>query len=162
VPAGGEFQVNVTTTYRQGYAAVATKPNGDFVVTWQDRYLSGCGQNCVIERRFQADGTPQSGEFVVSDGTSGSPGYYVSIGVETSAAGDFAVAWADESDFPWARAFDSDGTAHGGAFQVGLVDQNYQRNVRVAVADDGDFVVVWDWAPQGSHYKIMGRSSRVA
>lgn len=32
----------------------------------------------------------------------------------------------------------------------------YQYNTRVSVADDGDFVVVWDWSPYGSHYDVMG------
>jgi hypothetical protein len=155
--AGGEFQVNVSTVLRQDYPAATADLDGNFVIAWHDGYQN-CGPGCVIGRRYDPSGTPQSGEFVVSDGTTGPPYYYNSIDVDTSATGDFVVAWADENDFPRARAFAADGTPQGGAFQASLVEDDYQRNVRLAVADDGDFVVVWEWAAQGSHYKIMARS----
>jgi hypothetical protein len=44
----------------------------------------------------------------------------------------FLVAWADENDFPRARSFAADGTPLAGAFQVGVVEQDYQRDTRLA------------------------------
>jgi hypothetical protein len=86
-PAGGEFQVNVTTALDQSYPAVATQPSGDFLVVWRDEHAN-CGPGCVIGRRDDAGGAPQTGEFVVSDGSAGPPSYYNSIDVDTSATGE--------------------------------------------------------------------------
>jgi hypothetical protein len=153
---GGEFQVNVGTTYDQTHPAITARDSGEFVIMWQTEHYS-C-TNCVLGRRFDAAGAPQGGDFVVSDGTSAPPSYYVSIDADTSSTGDFTVAWADENDFPWARSFQADATPVASAFNAGFVEDDYQRNTRIAVAADGDFVVVWDWVPQGSNYKIMART----
>jgi hypothetical protein len=154
---GGEFQVNTSTLFNQRYPVVATDPSGAFVVAWEDENQS-CTDRCVIGRRYDASGAPESGEFVVSPSGTGPPSYYVSIDAGRSDSGDFVVAWANEGYSPFARRFAADGTPAGSTLQVGHVNDDYQREARMAVAGDGDFVVVWDWAPHGSHYKIMGRA----
>ena len=63
-PAGAEFQVNSYTTGYQGFPAVASDENGNFVVAWSSgQDGSGFG---VFGQRFSAAGLPQGGEFQVN------------------------------------------------------------------------------------------------
>jgi len=157
-PMGGEFLVNATTASNQERPAVATDPSGAFVVAWQDFSSATCGYECVVGRRFDAAGSPQGGDFEVSPAGTEPPSFYQSIDAGRSDDGDFIVSWANEYDFPRARGFDADGTPQGPALQMAYLEDNYQRESRLAVAGDGDFQVVWEWAPIGSGYKVMGRA----
>ena len=71
--------------------------------------------------------------------------------VATDADGDFVVVWhsngssgTDTSgDSVQGQRYASDGSTQGPQFQVNTYTPNYQREPSVAVAPDGDFVVVW-------------------
>jgi hypothetical protein len=158
-PVGSEFQVNETTEYRQRFPSVAMDPSGSFVVVWSDAYIYGCNDYCMMARRYDAGGMPQGGEFVVSPGTSsyGYDGGYNYFGdVSMDPSGGFVVAWSKEFVGAFAREFDASGSPLGAPFSVSHLADDYQYHTRVSVADDGDFVVVWDWSPYGSHYDVMG------
>src|SRR4029079_14790704 len=58
-----EFQVNTYTIGDQRYPAVASDPDGDFVVAWQRFDGSSVG---VFRRRFSSDCAAVGGEFLVN------------------------------------------------------------------------------------------------
>jgi hypothetical protein len=155
---GGEFQINTTTSYSQWYPAVAGDPSGNFVVVWHD-VGSYCGTDyCLMARRYDAAGMPLGGEFAASPAGSGPFGDEAFPDADANASGDFVVAWVRSYDGPLARPFAADGSPLGPATPLSHVDADYQYFTKVAVADDGDFVVVWDWTQFGSHYTVMGRA----
>ncbi|MGH8631791.1 MAG: hypothetical protein ACREU7_13640, partial [Burkholderiales bacterium] len=60
-PATAEFRVNTETADDQFGPAVAMDADGDFVVAWASANQDGDGLG-VRARRFDADGTPATGE----------------------------------------------------------------------------------------------------
>src|SRR5687768_18378024 len=89
VPAGGEFQVNTYTAFKQREAAVAMDADGDFVIAWQSLGQGGSGGG-VYAQRYTADGVPAGAEFRVSTFTTDGQG---SPAVAMSPDGNFVVAW---------------------------------------------------------------------
>ena len=147
---GGEFQANQLGIGAQTAPAVAMEPLGDFVVTWTDlpnpmagpRDGDGAG---IFGRRFQADGTPQGGDFQVHS--------YVVDDQDRSAVtmapgGRFAAAWmsdaGDGSDQGiFAQSFASNGTPIGTELLVNSTTVNGQRDPAIASDASGNFVVAW-------------------
>ena len=144
--AGAPILVNQTTAGDQAAAQskgdVAMDANGNFVAVWTD--WSNYDGSEVVARRFNADGTPRGGEFLVNTTTTGNQ---TANGVAVSPNGAFVVVFKDQTDFSiYARRFDADGVALGDQLQVntntgGVSSQNAFS--QVAMAADGSFVVVW-------------------
>ncbi len=112
VPVGGEFQVNQTTLFGQGFPSVVHTAGGAFFVVWLNvdnpdilNFITS-----VRGRRFAADATPISGEFQVPTYTTGSE-YFPQV--VANGAGDFVVVWtgtgSDGSDT-------SESSVHGQRF----------------------------------------------
>ncbi len=165
-PAGGEFQVNSSTTGEAAVLpAVAADGLGNFVVVWQD--------DEVIARRFDADGAPLGGEFQVNSATfdaQGRPAVASSAASAASSAstagtpGSFVVVWdsygQDGSNYGiFGQRFDSAGTPVGGEFQVNTYTSNWQVAPAAAMGPLGDFVVVWNRARStgGQGSEIVGQ-----
>ena len=144
-PIGLEMQVNEFTTGSQRLSRIAIDGSGDFVVVWQgssDQDGSGHG---AFAQRYDAQGTPLGGEFQVNTYTSGDQ---LGLDVGMKATGEFVVAWSsygqDGSDYGvFAQRFDAFGAKQGGEFQVNSYTTDSQAGPRVAIADSGEFVIVW-------------------
>ncbi len=63
--AGSEFQVNVNTVYSQYLAAVASQPDGGFLVTWSDYLGIGDGY-AIVGRLYDSSGAAVGSPFQVS------------------------------------------------------------------------------------------------
>jgi hypothetical protein len=85
-----EFRVNTSTAGSQMTAAVASKGNGDFVVTWTSYPDS---DSDVYARRFSSAGTPLAAEFLVNTFTGSRQNFPA---VASSTNGRFVVAWASK------------------------------------------------------------------
>jgi len=164
-PVGSEFQVNETTTSRQGYPAVAVDPAGNFVVAWSDTYTTGCNDYCLMARRYDDTGAALGSEFRVAEPATGygynggGNGYGHGYGdVDNAPDGRFVVAWRKDYVGPFARTFDAAGAPASDSTMQSHIEDGYAYNAMVGVADDGDFVVVWDWAPL-AEYRVMGRAT---
>src|SRR5262249_41529889 len=70
-PAGGEFRVNTSTTYNQGYPTVAWTSGGSFVVTWESRDQDGTYKS-VYAQRYSSTGARLGGEVRVNTYTTDS------------------------------------------------------------------------------------------
>src|SRR5262245_48343650 len=87
-PLGAEFQVNTYTTQYQSTPAVVALTEG-FVVVWQS-YGSVATQTNIKGQRFDATGTPISGEFQVNTYETG---FQRDAAVASLEGGGFVVVW---------------------------------------------------------------------
>jgi phosphoheptose isomerase len=140
---GVEFQVNSYTTENQGYAAVTSDANGNFVVVWQSFGQDGDHLG-VFGRQFNASGVPQGGEFQVNVYTTGLQG---SAAVASDANGNFIVVWGGsgegDSNGVFGRLYNFAGLAVSGPFVINAHTFGGQGSAAVAMDANGNFVVVW-------------------
>jgi hypothetical protein len=108
-----------------------------------------------------AQAPPRLGiEFQVNSYTSGQQRF---SSVATDADGDFVVTWEDQSGQDgssfgvFARRFSSAGAPLASEFQVSTFTAGGQRFGTVASDADGDFVVAWWSAQDGSNYGVFAR-----
>lgn len=149
-PAGAAFQVNTFTSSFQRLPAIASDPEGDFVVVWQSVGSAGNDNSeySVQGQRYTSAGTATGGEFQVNTYTSS---FQSTAAIGAGGDGSFVVAWdsmgsgeGDNSETSvHAQRFSAAGVAQGGEFQVNAYSTNYQWLPAVAVDGEGDFVVVW-------------------
>ncbi len=172
--AGGEFQVNTYTTDSQRYPSVAVGGDGGFFVVWFSDGSSGTDSSStsIQGQRYASGGTALGGEFQVNTYTLSAQ---VRPSVAMAAAGDAVVAWtssrSDGTDFSLTsiqgQRYAAGGTAAGDQFQVNTYISGSQQAPSVAVAADGDFIVMWhspgssgtdssDASIQGQRYASSG------
>jgi hypothetical protein len=148
VPVGAQFQVNTYTTGDQVAPSASMAPDGRFVVAWEGIGTGAYPGRDVSAQRYASDGSTAGAEFVVN-----TFGLYPQAAASAGAAanGDFVVAWTNAFGFYpdlsgpsiQLQRFASDGTPLGLEFQVNSYTTNGQSGPSVAVAPDGDFVVLW-------------------
>jgi len=158
VAQGTEFLVNTETSNLQTEPAIAIDADGDFVVTWSGYgpFLEGYE---IYAQRYNASGVAQGSEFQVNT---------VVIDNQTvptvamDADGDFVVAWQSyyqdgDSDGIYAQRYNRTGTSVGSEFKVNTFTTNRQRAPAIALDADGDFVVAWHSAQDGSGYGVYAQ-----
>ena len=151
VPQGGEFLVNVATSFTQAAPSVAMDDAGNIVIAWM-----GPGDAdgwSVLARRFNASGEALTGEFLVNTTTTNNQDYPV---VAMDGDGDFVVAW---NNYTWdgqphydvrARRYSADGTPQGDEFAVSTTSDVAHREPAAAMDDAGNFVIAWQsWSQKG-------------
>ncbi|MDH3593418.1 MAG: VCBS repeat-containing protein [Rhodospirillales bacterium] len=142
--AGRQTRVNTETADNQRFPAVATAPDGDYVVVWQSQGQDGDLYG-VFAQRFDAAGTALGPEFPVNAATTKGQR---NPAVAMDADGDFVVAWESGQGTTYdifARRFDAAGTPlDANEFQVNTTTTNVQRVPAVAMDDAGNFVVAWE------------------
>ncbi|MGD9164939.1 MAG: DUF4347 domain-containing protein, partial [Chromatiales bacterium] len=117
---GGEFLVNETTANSQGMASVAVDGSGNYIVTWSSYSQDEVDTLGVYGRRFDADGNPLSGEFLVNTTTV----YDQELSaVAADDAGNFVVVW--QSAFQdgsgtgiYGQLYNASGIAQGSEFLI--------------------------------------------
>jgi hypothetical protein len=108
-------------------------------------------------RRYDATGTPQGGEFEISETVVSTFEQNLFPNVAHDAAGSFMVAWSnDYAEKPMARRFDASGNPTGPQLEVGHLDNSYYFYNDLTIAGD-QFVVAWDHSPYGSNYNVWAR-----
>ena len=147
VPAESEVM------FSDGFEVFAGALN--FVVAWQD----------------DADG---NGFSDIRVGTVRAPAYQTRVNVNAGGEqavpvlavadnGDFVVAWADDTDNNgffdiFARGFSADGSERLPTFKVNTDSSGQQLTPDIAMAPNGDFVIVWaDDADNNNFFQIRGR-----
>jgi cysteine-rich repeat protein len=143
-PSGTEFQVNSYTTGGQGNPAVASASDGSFVVVWNSYGQDGSA-NSIHGQRFDSLGAAVGTEFQINSYTTDQQH---SPAISARADGDFVVVWSSRyqdgsSAGIHGQRFSSTGTPSGTEFQVNSYTTGDQYQPCVAMAPDGEFVVVW-------------------
>jgi hypothetical protein len=146
-PLTAQFQVNTVTGSAQQLPAVAADVAGNFVVVWES-YSSGgndSSSRSIQARLFDAAGAAVGPEFQVNTSTVNEQ---KSPAVARSSNGAFVVVWESNhgtSDFDiMAQRYDAAGAKVGAEL---LVNSGHTTGTQgapaVAMAGNGDFVVVW-------------------
>jgi len=143
-PAGEEFQVNTFTYGYQGFPAVASSPDGAFMVVWLSYEQDGDDFG-VYGQRYNNSGSPAGPEFLVNTYT-----YDYQGGPSVAAGGDgnFVVVWTSfdqdgDGYGVFGQRFNASGGIIGSEFQINTYTEDDQLAPAVAADGQGRFVVVW-------------------
>lgn len=148
-PLTGEISVNTTTAGDQGDPAVAVDKFGRVVVVWDSANQDGSGAG-VYARRFDAAGSPLTGEIQVNTFTTGDQD---TPRVSSAPGGNFVVVWESrdqdgEDDGIYGQRFRADNSKRGPEFRANTTTVGNQDDPVVGVGVDGTFVVAWE-SPDG-------------
>jgi len=137
-PLGPPVRVNVQTGGLQsaGATALAMNARGDFAVAWVNVPVIGGGEfRPLYVRRFAADGTPATGEILVTGGSLDRPSAQIALMDD----GSFFVVLPVYPDLV-ARRYGADGSFRGET----VVGRGLLRDsFAVAARPDGGFDLVW-------------------
>jgi hypothetical protein len=147
-----EFQVNESTSMTgQSMPAIAMNSTGRFAIAWTD-WSEGCytGKSRVMGRVYQADGTPNGGEFLVSDSTNAD---WADIGMDDS--GRFVISWIRKGDtynrpygeYIMFRLYGADGMPAGDAVRITADINSRWYGPSVAIDGSGEFAITWAMGP---------------
>ncbi len=154
-----DFTVNSVAKGQQLKPKVAMGVNGDFVVVWQDDKDEN-GYYQIRARGFHADGSELFSDITVNSVAKGQQLIPV---VAMSGNGDFVVVWQDDKDQNGyyqirARGFHADGSERLGDFTVNSISKGQQLKPDIAIALNGDFIIVWqDDKDEKRYYQIRAR-----
>ena len=117
---GSEFQVNATSAGDQANPNIAMNASGNFVVSWSSNGQDGDGWG-IYAQRFNANGTPVGGEFLVNATTAGNQD---ASAIAMDDSGAFLITWSSyNQDAPgtwgiYSQAYAEDGTPFGAETRV--------------------------------------------
>lgn len=156
-PLTGEILLNQPSTFTQIQPDVASDGAGNFVATYVDASGKYGEPRQILARRFDANGVPLGNEFLVNTVSAGMQRY---PSVACGAAGDFVIAWHDESGNDgsgfgvFARAFHPNGTPKGPQFTLSNTTVGDQKIPLVECDYVGNFIASWeDWSSGDSDAK---------
>jgi hypothetical protein len=157
---GGEFQVNEYTTGRQGSAAVALAPGGEFFVVWTGAPGQDGSAVGVFGRRYDATGAPMGGELRVNEFTTGGQ---FNGKVAADGAGNFLVVWQGYGapSGIMARRYPGGGLP-GSEFMLSESFAGGPTQPALAMNPDGSFVATWSAFLDGSNSGIFARQFNAA
>ncbi|MBD1912033.1 MULTISPECIES: cadherin domain-containing protein [unclassified Leptolyngbya] len=146
--APGEIRVNTTTANDQRLASVAMDDNGDFVVVWRsfqddnNTAIAGPESYGIYAQRFSRTGVPLGTEIQVATTTFNEDQPSVAM----DADGDFVITWTgggSGNDIYAARFEATNGTQVGTNTILNTTTDGNQQLSSVAMAQNGNYVVVW-------------------
>ena len=158
VPLTTEFRMNYTTVGDQKYPQISGDGLGNRVVSWESMNQDGHQQG-VFSMGYDSFGVSMIPEFQVNTFT---------VGAQKNAAlvcnrndGRFVVVWESTSQDGtessiFAQCYLSSGQPEGDEFPVNSSITGCQRNPRIAMGEDGNFVVVWE-SEVGTSISVWGR-----
>jgi hypothetical protein len=143
-PPSSEFQISSSVNSAQYATHIAADGNGNFIVVWHSSSQDGSGWG-IYARRYNAAGVPLGNEFQVNTYTLDNQ---FSARVAIDSSGNFVIVW--ESKFQdgsgygiYGQRYNSAGVPLGGEFRINTTTTNDQDNPFIAMAPNGNFVVVW-------------------
>ena len=148
---GDEFTVNTNTFAGEFPSSVEMHDSGSFVVAWQripfPQYPGQYPGSARLQRFDSSGGL--LGEEVILEPEAGEP----KLGMDGQ--GRYVAVWPVSGSL-LAQLFDADGTALGDQIELSL-NTNDLAGFEVAMADDGEFLVVWGQRVGGGVCKIVGQ-----
>ncbi len=143
IPSGDAFRVNTQTVGSQWRPAVASDPQGRFLVVWRDDGQSDAGPG-IFGRHFASSGVAGP-ELTLDTQSAGSP---QPPAVASAGNGRFLVVWngvgpGDGDGGIFGRRVDANGVPQGASFLVNTDTSLEQVRPAVAMASDGRAIVTW-------------------
>jgi hypothetical protein len=155
---------NVQLTGKHFDPRIATAPNGNFVVVWEDdNDDNGIGQ--IYARGLDPDGNALFSQLVVNSVAAGQQ-RHPDVAIDDS--GKFVVVWEDDQDDNgsyqiMARGFNANGSERWNDLTVNTVSGGQQTKPAVACDASGNFVVAWEDDQDGNgFYQILARGFTAA
>jgi hypothetical protein len=147
---GNEFPVNQFTSGTQGGSSVAMDADGNFLIAWTSSGQDGDGTG-VYSRRFNAGGTPQTGDVRVNTYTTS---HQTFASATMNAEGESVISWSsqaqDGSSYGiYAQRYDAAGAPRGGEIPVNVFVTNSQHRSAAAIDPRGNFAIAWDSVQEG-------------
>lgn len=146
-PLTNQFQVNTTTGSYQEWPAVASDAAGNFVVVWESWASSGSDNDSrsVQGRLLSSNGVAAGPDFQINSSTAYNQ---KAPAVAMNSSGAFVAVWESNhngSNFDiMAQRYSAAGARVGSEILVNSVHTaGDQLAPAVAMADNGDFVIVW-------------------
>ncbi len=144
--------------------SIAMDGSANFAIAWADYVDDEHGRD-VYYQRFDSDGNPLSGQFIVNTNR---PGMQGTPGIAMNDDGEALIVWPSGSvggRDVFGQSYDSDFLPIGSEFPINTYTDGDQGFPAVAMNNDGRFVVVWqsdgqdgdDWgifAETGSIFKL--------
>lgn len=149
--------INSTTAGDQTSPSVAASAAGDFVVAWAGTGGADGSTSGIRMKRFDLTGASTWTEVAVNTVTAGSQ-YSPQVAVD--ADGNGVVAWIGTDTAGTgikARRFGTSLPLTAAEFQVNTVSTGNQYNPDVAMAPDGQYVIVWQSTDAASGSPIRAR-----
>jgi len=155
---GAEFVVNTYTVGSQVSPSVAMNDSGAFVIVWSG--TGNDGYEGIYARCYNNRGQAQSAQLRVS---------LISTAVQETPSvamandGTFIVTWTKYNTSGnlygniVGRLFDAYGEPTGSEFQISSTTSRTNINSDVAVADNGQFVVVWESYSTSTNWDVYGQ-----
>lgn len=161
VSAFSDMTVNIAGKGQQYNPNIAVAKNGDYVVVWEDDSQSPEGIFQIYARGFYKGGCEKFKTITVNMDYRGQQ---LKPKLSMADDGSFVVVWEDDSDGNGlfqikAARFTSTGVKKSMDFTVNTNATRQQRKPAIAVAPNGDFVVVWEDDSNGGvgFYQIFAR-----
>ena len=157
-PAGNEFPLTPGPRFD---VALSPLENGGFIATWT--HFTGTSADAEIRGQiYTAAGQPVGSIINVNATTAGTQ---VNSDVAGTSDGGFIVVWQDDSGLGGDNSlsgikmqrFDANGQPVGGEVLVNSVITGAQVSPKIAVLDNGGFVVTWVSAGNGDAGTLMAR-----
>ena len=131
--------VNTTYTGQQKFPAAAISELGKSVIVWED-------EGVIKMQRYDASYAATGGEITLDSASS--PGYQTLPDVAMDSVGNLVVVWQStgkdgDGAGVYAVRFDSSGTQEESVFRVSTTTSGDQVEPRVAMDDQGNFVITW-------------------
>ncbi len=137
-----EFQVASAPNGDEFWASVDSDDQGRFVVVWTQ---PDGDQTGVFMRRFNADGSPLDASEIRVNTVQADQQEDAHVAVNGDGRG--VIVWegrgTNDPEGVFARTFSIDGGFDGGQFQVNDVDRGSERDIRVAINEDGHWVATY-------------------
>ncbi len=145
--------VNSVASGQQLTPAIGVADDGRFVVVWDDD-LDENGLTSILARGFNANGSERFADRRIDNEGAGNQ---EKPAIAMAGNGDFVVSWEDDQNRDSiyeiaVRAFNSNGTAKFPQLTVNTNTAGPQFQGDVAIADNGDFVVVWTDDSDYNHF----------
>ncbi|HXE41411.1 MAG TPA: hypothetical protein VN516_00195, partial [Candidatus Baltobacteraceae bacterium] len=172
--SGGEFLINQFTAYNQRTPAIASLPDGGFVVVWvseQQRTIAGTNSAFtpasgiltqsvdIYGRLFDHSGSPTGNEFLINADFNPC----ANPAVAATTGGSYAVAWgarnmtnATNSWDVYARSF-SGATANNAVTRINVNLYGDQYRPRISSVGSELFIIWTSLAQDGSREGVFGR-----
>ncbi|MHC4325883.1 MAG: hypothetical protein ACYSUX_16555 [Planctomycetota bacterium] len=160
-PRTDTFEVSTIGFSSVTRPSIAMDTSGSFLVTW-DGDPNLAGMDDIHARRYDPNGAPLGGQFLVNTTLVGAQQYPQAA---MNDDGEFIIVWdcridpnsESERDI-FGRRFDGLGEPLGDEFQINTFVVDDQRNPAVAVGPDGTFLAVWQsYAQDASRHGIFAR-----
>ncbi len=156
---GDPFHVHTGPTTANVWSDVAMSSQGSFVIVWTGNTGDGTEPN-IYARLYHADAIPHGPAFLVNTHTNSKQEHPA---VAMAANGEFMISWDSKDqdgsgDGVYSQRFHATGEKLGREFRVNSRTKSNQRQSRVAMSDDGQFVITWASIGQyGSGFGVYAR-----